>query len=452
MPEIINLARRAALYIRVSTEEQAKHGYSLEAQEKKLKAYSKEHGYKVAGIYIDEGKSARKAYTKRPEFMRMMDDVKADKIDVILFIKLDRWFRNIYDYYKIQEILDAHGVQWKTTEEHYDTETTNGRLHINIRLSVAQDECDRDSDRIKFVVNRKIERGEVVSGRVPKGFRIENKHLVLDPEMAPKMLDMFEYYDTHENLNGTSSYMRETYGISIHPNDIKQMLRNEKYKGKCRDNENWCPQLVPPEMWDRIQIKLGKRSVRNNQTGRIYLFSGLVRCAECGGLMTGVHASSSSYGENLYYRDKNATVMKRCVHTKMMPERKLEAWLLANLEGQISETERAWKIEHQQKKRKPKLDRAAVLRKLDRLKDLYLDDLITKEQYRADLEKYQAQLAQEDGPEERPPDFSALRSILDSGFNQMYQALDRKGRQDFWRGVIKTINIDADNIPHLILK
>ena len=111
MPEIINLARRAALYIRVSTEEQAKHGYSLEAQEKKLKAYSKEHGYKVADIYIDEGKSARKAYTKRPEFMRMMDDVKADKIDVILFIKLDRWFRNIYDYYKIQEILDAHGVQ-----------------------------------------------------------------------------------------------------------------------------------------------------------------------------------------------------------------------------------------------------------------------------------------------------------------------------------------------------
>ena len=124
VPEV----RRAALYIRVSTEEQAKKGYSLPAQKEDLESYAKKNGYAIVGYYIDEGKSARKKYTNRKEFMRMIEDVKADKIDVILFIKLDRWFRSVADYYKIQEILDAHGVAWKTTQEHYDTETTNGRL------------------------------------------------------------------------------------------------------------------------------------------------------------------------------------------------------------------------------------------------------------------------------------------------------------------------------------
>ena len=83
--------RRAALYIRVSTEEQARKGYSLPAQKEDLEEYARKNGYAIAGYYIDEGKSARKKYTKRKEFMRMLEDVRAGKIDVILFIKLDRW-------------------------------------------------------------------------------------------------------------------------------------------------------------------------------------------------------------------------------------------------------------------------------------------------------------------------------------------------------------------------
>ena len=113
--------RRAALYIRVSTEEQAKKGYSIPAQREDLEEYARSNGYVIAGVFIDEGKSARKKYTARPAFMKMLEGVKAGEIDVILFIKLDRWFRNIADYYEVQKILDAHNVAWKTTQEHYDT-------------------------------------------------------------------------------------------------------------------------------------------------------------------------------------------------------------------------------------------------------------------------------------------------------------------------------------------
>ena len=81
---------RAGLYIRVSTEEQALHGYSLTAQREALTKYAQEHSYCIVDYYMDEGLSARKSFTKRKEFMRLLDDVKADRLDVILIIKLDR--------------------------------------------------------------------------------------------------------------------------------------------------------------------------------------------------------------------------------------------------------------------------------------------------------------------------------------------------------------------------
>lgn len=71
------------------------------------------------------------------------------QIDIILFIKPDRWFRNVADYYEPQRILGAHHVQWIATDKNYDTTTSNGRLHLNIKLSIAQEESDRTSERIK---------------------------------------------------------------------------------------------------------------------------------------------------------------------------------------------------------------------------------------------------------------------------------------------------------------
>ena len=89
---------RAAIYIRVSTEEQAVHGLSLEAQKEALLQHAKERGYSIVDIYADEGITARKKLSNRKELQRLLNDVKKDKVDVILVTKLDRWFRNIKDY------------------------------------------------------------------------------------------------------------------------------------------------------------------------------------------------------------------------------------------------------------------------------------------------------------------------------------------------------------------
>ena len=128
---------RAALYIRVSGEEQKVKGLSLEAQQERLETYANEHGWIIAGIFIDAAKTARKNMHKRAEFQKMIEAVKRDEIDLLLFCRLDRWFRSVADYYKVMEILQAHGCDWKTVDEEYDTTSANGRLYINVKLSIA---------------------------------------------------------------------------------------------------------------------------------------------------------------------------------------------------------------------------------------------------------------------------------------------------------------------------
>ena len=108
---------RAGLYERVSTDEQAKYGYSIKTQIDALEEYCVDNKMKIVDHYTDDGVSGGKAAFRRPEMSRLLEDVKARKIDMILFTRLDRWFRNVQEYFKVQEILDAHGVEWRAIWE-----------------------------------------------------------------------------------------------------------------------------------------------------------------------------------------------------------------------------------------------------------------------------------------------------------------------------------------------
>ena len=162
---------RCALYIRVSTAEQCMHGKSLEAQESYLQQYASDHNMIVIGVYADEGKTARKELKKRKAIHSLLEDVKAGKIDVILFWRLDRWFRNLSDFYKVQDILDEYGVRWMSASEPgINMETRDGRLQLNVVLSIGQNEVDTTSERIKFVNEASIRQGKLIFGDANMGY------------------------------------------------------------------------------------------------------------------------------------------------------------------------------------------------------------------------------------------------------------------------------------------
>ncbi len=430
--------KRAALYIRVSTEEQAMHGYSLEAQRDALTKYAKEHDLFIVDYYMDEGKSARKTYTSRPEFMRLLRDVEADKLDLILFIKLDRWFRSVKDYYKVQEILDVHHVSWQTTEEHYDTTTANGQLYTNIRLTLAEDEANRTSERIKFVFQAKLARKEVITSP-PIGFKIENKHLVHDPEKVGIVRELFDYYATHGSKHGAVKYIFGKYGLFIDRHTFRAMLMNTLYKGEYHGIKDYCEPIIAPDMFDKLSVL---PSVRANPTKRLYIFSGMIFCSECGFRMVGCGGGRTS---NIhYYRCNQAGETKGCVHHKLINEKTVEKWLLEHIEDEMKGAIMTYHSEAA-KHEKPRVDRAAIKRKLARLKDLYVNDMIDMESYKKDYDAYTLQLAEIPEPAKPKLNIKALQEFLDSDFKTFYESLDREERRSFWRGIVMKIHVDARN-------
>ena len=189
--------KRCAIYIRVSTAMQRMEGWSLEAQRASLEAFARAQGWKVVGIYADEGKTARKRLKGRKEIFRLLDDVKAGQIDVILFKELDRWFRSVSDFYKVQDVLDEYGVTWVSERQpNLGMATKEDRLQVNLLLSVGQNETDSTSDRIKYTQKFLIEQKRWISGSrtLPRCYKVdENQRVVIDPEGAPYVRAMVDY-------------------------------------------------------------------------------------------------------------------------------------------------------------------------------------------------------------------------------------------------------------------
>ena len=430
---------RAALYPRVSTEEQAKFGLSIHDQQNDLEAYAKGHGMKVAGIFPDAGFSARKKIEKRPAMMELLAAVQRDEIDIILVTKLDRWFRNIGEYYKVQEILEAHNVSWKTIYEDYDTSTAAGRLKINIMLAVAQDEADRTGERIKRVLDAKKARNEVCTGHLPKGYKIEGKFAVIDPDMEPKIKTFFK---TFLETGSVHNAIESVPDLKLHYRTASQMLSNEGYVGQ------WHGLTLPPYLtaaeFDRIQ-SLRRKLQRKVPQNRTYVFSGLLVCGDCGRRIGGRPRKLVSGEESYVYSCDGAYQYKGCPNHANIREVTIEQFLLETIDTRIAIAANA--------KEQPDQDRdgaeekvKSLQKKLSKLSDLYLDDLISKADYAKRYADLNEQLASTQALIDRPPIKSAQRlsEIFFSGWQDIYRELSRENKKIFWKLKIKEIRLYHD--------
>ena len=400
----------------------------------------------IVGTYIDAAKTARKRMYKRTNFLRMLEDVKQDKVDLILFTRLDRWFRSVADYYKVMEILDAHNCGWLTTQEQYDTTTAGGRLYINLRLSIAQNEADLCGERIGVVLDSKVKHGTVVSGKIPFGYRInKEKRLEIVPQDAAIILDAFEHYRSSVSVRATAAYIQLTYGLNWDNircrRNLCQTLYIGHYESNGRVNPNFCPPIVPRDLYDDVQ-KLLSNNTKANPTGRVFLFTSLLICAECGHRLAGLQ---TGYGP--YYRCPQHYSRRTCGHKKQIRETAVEEWLFTFLVDELEKQRLEWEVkEARRKQAAASVDRAAIRRKLSRLKELYVNEMIDLEEYRRDYELYTTQLAERTAPsaEEERPNFEAIEAILETGFRKIYDGLEREEKRTLWRSVIKEIHVDKE--------
>lgn len=435
--------KRVALYIRVSTQEQSIHGLSLEAQQAGLEEWAKRERMQVVGRYADPGISARKKAAKRPGLQQMLADVRAGKIDLIVFTKLDRWFRNVGEYYKVQEVLEQYHVDWKTIYEDYDTSTAAGRLKINIMLSVAQDEADRTSERIKVVFDAKRERREPLTGNTPTGYRIEGKKLVKDEESQAAVDAFFQKFLTSGSISEAQALVWETHHFRIEYQLASKMLDSPAYYGHYYGVDEMCPPYITKEEFEKIQA-MRSRTVRKVKENRVYLFSGLIVCGECGYRMGG---RTNTRGRTPFYSCPSRYIRKACGNSVNLSERKIERYIMDTIGTKLSQ----YRIDFQhlrdrEKGRNYQAEIAAVKTKLSRLKDLYLNELLTLEEYQADQKPLKARLEEltERAKPIKVPDFEQAETLLAQGWQAAYEDLDRATRRDFWRVLIKEIRIFPD--------
>jgi DNA invertase Pin-like site-specific DNA recombinase len=435
-----------AIYIRVSTEEQSIHGLSVETQRDVLTEYANSNDMNIVDYYVDAGLTARKKLSSRKELQRLLIDVENGFIDVIIFTKLDRWFRNIADYYKVQEILDKYKVNWKTIYEDYDTSTANGRLHINIMLSIAQDEADRTSERIKAVFENKRSRGETTSRHVQIGYKVVNSKILVDDETKQIAIDIFNHYDIHHSTMACVRLVQEKYNRKIYSYTIKRMFENTIYIGEFRGHKNFCEPLIDRDLFYRIKKYSEVREFKNQlKDGRVYLFSSLIQCKECKHNMSSCFTSQmqkSGLKEYHYYRCKEAQYANSCTHKLRANEDHIERFLLDHIKAELKDVIGALKRNVHAAKVKT-IDVAKIRKRMDKLKDLYLDDLIDKSTYKLEYELLTKQISM--ASELPKPAVEKYKELINLNIEELYESLTLQERKAFWLGIIEKIVIDSDN-------
>lgn len=451
--DVAKILTRAALYIRVSTEEQAMHGYSLEAQQADLEAYAERYGLKIAGTYIDAGKSASKKPLKREALQSLLKDVEDGKIDVILFIKIDRWSRNMADYCDMDRILKRYGVDWKTTQEEYDTTTPNGRFAIHIMVAKAENEAAVTSERVRFVLANKRKNGEACFGgkNKPLGFlKQRDEHgklrLVIDPDEYEMMAAFWKYCKQYNSVKKAGALINVEYGLSRNYAAWLKTFNNEFYRGTHRGVEDFCPAYISQEEWETLKKT---PTTRLTEQDRVYLFTGgLIKCPECGATMRSTYRAYKPTGQEWYgYKCYNAA-NKACSMSKHYAELKIEKWLLKNIEEKLSQYIITAEAEESAPKKKPKKDPLKIAQdKLRRLNVMYMAGNKTDEEYLKEAAELNEEIkkAQIDRCEIVPKDFTKLKDFLASDFTTTYRSLTREEKRRLWWSVIKQIHFEGNN-------
>ena len=437
---------RVALYGRVSTEEQAIRGFSIEAQIADMKEYAEKNKMKIVDIYLDEGISGAKPPLKRPALKRLLEDVESGKIDMILFTKLDRWFRSVKEYFKVQDVLDNNKVEWKAIQEDYDTSTANGQMAITIFLAVAQNERDRTAERIKVVLDHKRKNKEACFGgpNLPLGYRKEvdvngKSRLVKDPETQDAVQEFWDILVKTGNLNKAIRTMHNKYNIQRDWKTWSRMTQRDFYCGMHKGVQDFCPAYVSPENFLKFQER---ETVKATPTGIPYYFKGLMRCPSCGNKLCG---DSDRRKATIYKSYRCRMRCRGCTNSQSFSERKIEKQLLERLDVFMKDTIAEVEIEANEPKNKSGVERQIknLKEQLRRLNIVYMAGNKSDEEYfKEDAElKLAIAKAEKEFENNRPRNVEHLKELLKTDFRTMYAGLNEEEKQEFWLDLIKEIKL-----------
>ena len=421
---------KAVGYIRVSTAEQAIHGFSLEAQRELLERYASEHDMSLVKIYADEGISASKQLHRRKAILQLLDDAERNQFDVILFKDLSRWSRNPSQFYAVQDRLDKANVSWIAVEQpNLETVTASGKLIVGIHISVAAHESAQLGERIRFVNDSRVKDGGVLGGdkSLPLGYKVGEidgkKRVVIDEDLREAVQHAFKVYTKLQSVGAMQRALQE-YGIYRTSQAIRHMLKQTMFKGEYRGVKGYCEPLISEEMWNEVQRIRERRTYTPPASKEGFVFSGLIRCT-CGRTMVGYTAKKWHY-----YRCKGHAD-GLCENKHIVSELKLEKFMMDNIDEAVSKYK---VLIHKKKKKNPAPARA----KLERLNELYIEGRIDRKKYDEKVAEINKEIADSTERSE------SVRNAFPNGWREYYLNAPKTARNAAWKAVVDHIQVNED--------
>ncbi len=265
------MAKRVALYVRVSTDEQAAEGYSIDAQREILESYCIVEDWEVADVYADDGYSGRT--TRRPAYQRMMAEM--DRWDAVLVLKMDRIHRNSRNFMNMMEVLDRNHKDFVSSTEALDTENALGRFVIDMIQRIAQLESEQIGERTYMGMREKAETlGETTGGKrtmgftPPFGYTLEDGELVAVPEELDVVSHIFGSYLSGATMDSICYDLNRSGTLTRRGNpwnkyNLRNILHNPVYAGYMRWTdlllEHGAATVVTPEEFNRVQVVSASR-------------------------------------------------------------------------------------------------------------------------------------------------------------------------------------------------
>lgn len=439
--------KRAAIYIRVSTDEQAKHGLSLGEQKADLTGYAARKGYAVYDIYADEGTSARKGLKRRRELQRLLRDVEAGHVDIILIKCLDRWFRNVADFYEVQKILSVHHVDLECSQEQYNTTTTSGRLRLNIKLSIAQNESDQTSDRIKYVYDGMKRHGLEVCNSYPFGYGMKDRHLYVIEAQRPVIEFIFAQCLAGCSPRTIAARVYDKFRVSITQRQVRAALRTRTYIGERYGIAGFCPAIIDRPTFMQVQQVLSFHHPPQ-RSDRVYLFSGKIICPSCGRRLTAHFSRSKVKNDAKLYiclrRNSDGLTIntgKACTFGGGIRESVVEKFLLRNIRPLLQ----AYQLERrdaQDKAAESAAQLQALKEKDKRLQSLFVDGVMAKSEFQPRHEQLQREICRLEDRQERCQLIPKPMLMLQrEDFLRMYTDLSDEKKRELWQTLIERIEI-----------
>ena len=464
----------AGLYIRVSTEDQAREGFSLKEQEKRLRAMCEYKGYEVYKIYKDSGISA-KTGNYRPAFEELLQDIKDKKCNTIVVLKLDRLTRSVYDWENILKFLEENDAYLDCANDDINTTNANGKMISRILTSVSQQEIERTSERTKVGLAGAIKEGHIPA-RAPLGYKHIDKKLVPDPLTKDIVIRIYDLYFEGKSYYNIATIFNEEQVLgktNWKDTGILRIISNEVYKGdyvhgKRTNHPTYYKDVIEPivskEMWENCQVQK-KKNQKNYMRTQTYIFLQKLKCPKCGRILAG-GASHKIKSDKwyFYYRCENC---KNNIHEDKIEE-KIKT-LLADILEYDNVVNEFFLPVLKSKVDNPKQELEKELKNLnnkkERIRKAYIDELFTEEEFKQEsklienqieminsklLENSQAEqlnFTTEDILLKRDMDFinKVKLPISYYAFNDNWDLLDREIRADIVMRYIDDIELELKN-------